>query len=107
MIVGWPGAHGARYCGCALCGTLWHTVRIKCTLCGSTAGITYQEIEGRPGIVKAEACMTCNRYLKIFAQDVDPAADVVADDVASLGLDLLMQGTGFWRGGVNPFVNGY
>ena len=37
MVVGWQNAHGARYCGCALCGTLWNYVRIKCALCGSTA----------------------------------------------------------------------
>ena len=36
-------------CACSLCGTLWNYVRIKCTLCGSTKGIGYQEIEGGPG----------------------------------------------------------
>ena len=39
MVVGWLGAHGARYCGCSLCGTLWNYVRVKCTLCASTKGI--------------------------------------------------------------------
>lgn len=107
MVVGWLGSHGARYCGCALCGTLWHTVRVTCTLCGSTAGISYQEIDGKPGIAKAESCASCHRYVKIFAQDKDPAVDIVADDVASLGLDLLMQGTGTRRGGVNPHLLGY
>src|SRR6185503_12216293 len=51
LIVGWPGAHGARFCACALCSTLWHHVRIKCTLCGSTAGIGYQEVEGGGGMI--------------------------------------------------------
>ena len=46
MVVGWKGAHGTRFCGCALCGTQWNVVRIKCTPCGSTKGITYQEIDG-------------------------------------------------------------
>ena len=107
MVVGWLGSHGARYCGCALCGTLWHYVRVKCTLCGSTKGIAYQEIEGSKGVVKAETCTSCHRYVKILQQDVDPAVDVVADDVASLGLDLLMRATDFRRGGVNPFLVGY
>ncbi|HET6157043.1 MAG TPA: formate dehydrogenase accessory protein FdhE [Dongiaceae bacterium] len=107
MVVGWQGAHGTRYCGCSLCGTLWNYVRIKCTLCGSTAGISYQEIEGGPGTVKAETCRSCNGYVKILHQHLDPAVDVIADDVASLGLDLLVRETGFKRGGVNPFLVGY
>jgi FdhE protein len=107
MVVGWQGAHGTRYCGCALCGTLWNYVRIKCALCASTAGISYQEIEGGAGTVKAETCESCHGYLKILHQHLDPAVDVIADDVASLGLDLLVRETGFKRGGVNPFLVGY
>jgi FdhE protein len=107
MIVGWLGAHGARYCGCSLCGTLWNYVRIKCVLCASTKGIAYQEVEGGPGTVKAETCTSCRGYVKILQQQKDPAVDIVADDVASLGLDLLMRDTGFRRGGVNAFLLGY
>jgi FdhE protein len=107
MVVGWQGAHGARYCGCALCGTLWNYVRIKCALCGSTGGIAYQELEGGAGTVKAETCKTCHGYLKILHQHKDPAVDVIADDVATLGLDLLVRDTGFKRGGANPFLVGY
>jgi FdhE protein len=107
MIVGWHGAHGARYCACALCGTLWNYVRIKCTLCGATKGIGYQEIAGGSGTVKAETCESCRAYVKILQQQKDPAVDCLADDVASLGLDLLMQDAGYRRGGVNPFLLGY
>lgn len=107
MVVGWQNAHGARYCGCALCGTLWNYVRIKCALCGSTAGIAYQEIEGGTGTVKAETCKSCHGYLKTLHQHKDPAVDVIADDVATLGLDLLVRATGFKRGGANPFLVGY
>lgn len=107
MVVGWQGAHGTRYCGCGLCGTLWNYVRIKCTLCASTAGISYQEVEGGPGTIKAETCKSCHGYVKILQQHVDPAVDVIADDVASLGLDVLVREAGFRRGGVNPFLVGY
>jgi FdhE protein len=107
MVVGWHGAHGSRYCGCALCGTLWNYVRIKCTLCASTKGIAYQEVEGGPGSVKAETCRNCHCYVKILQQHVDPGVDIVADDVATLDLDLLMRDTGFRRGGMNPFLLGY
>ncbi|WP_119300622.1 formate dehydrogenase accessory protein FdhE [Dongia deserti] len=107
MVVGWQGAHGARYCGCALCGTLWNYVRIKCALCGSTAGIAYEELEGGAGTIKAETCKSCHGYVKILHQHQDPAVDPIADDVASLGLDLLVRETGFTRGGANPFLVGY
>lgn len=107
LLVGWPGARNTRYCACGLCGTLWNYVRIKCTLCGSTKGIAYQEIEGDAGTIKAETCKSCRRYVKILHQHKDPALEPMADDVASLGLDLLLRETGFVRGGVNPFLLGY
>jgi FdhE protein len=107
QIVGWRGAHGARFCSCSLCATQWHVVRIKCVLCGSTKGIAYEELAGGAGSVKAETCGSCGGYVKILHQHKDPALDPVADDVASLGLDLLLRETGHRRGAVNPFLIGY
>jgi FdhE protein len=107
LVVGWHGAHGSRYCSCGLCGTLWNYVRIKCVLCGSTKGIGYKEIDGGPGTIKAETCESCRGYVKILHSHKDPSLDCVADDVASLGLDLLMRDAGYKRGGVNPFLVGY
>lgn len=107
MVVGWLGAHGTRFCACALCGTLWNYVRIKCTVCGSSEGIAYQEVEGGPGTVKAETCDVCRSYVKILLQHKDPALDPVADDVASLAIDMLVRESGYRRGGVNPFLLGY
>jgi len=107
MVVGWPGAHGARFCACSLCGALWNYVRIKCVVCASTKGIAYEEIAGGPGTVKAETCESCRAYVKVLYQQKDPALDPIADDVASLGLDLLVREAGFRRGGVNPFLLGY
>lgn len=106
MVVGWPGSHGARFCCCSLCCTFWNYVRIKCALCGSTKGIGYKEIEGREGTVKAETCDECRSWLKIFYQDREPSADPVADDVASLGLDLLMRQGPYHRGGFSPLLAG-
>ena len=86
------------------CGTY---VRIKCVLCGSTEGICYQDDRGQPDTVKAETCDACRGYVKILYQDKDPALEPVADDVATLGLDLLMAEDGWRRGGLNPFLLGY
>ena len=92
----------ARNTGCGQ-----HVVRVKCVLCGSTKGISYQELEGASGNVKAETCENCRGYVKILHQHKDPALDPVADDVASLGLDLLLRESGYRRGAVDPFLIGY
>ncbi|HKN27992.1 MAG TPA: formate dehydrogenase accessory protein FdhE [Roseiarcus sp.] len=107
LIVGWQSAHGARFAACSLCGVLWHVVRIKCLRCGSTEGIRYQEIDGGPGLIKAETCEACQSYVKIFHQHKDPDLDPVADDVGSLALDLLMHDGPYRRAGFNPFLLGY
>ncbi|MGO8778467.1 MAG: formate dehydrogenase accessory protein FdhE [Rhodomicrobium sp.] len=107
MVVGWPEAHNTRFCSCSLCGTLWHVVRVKCVLCGSTEGIGYQSIEGKPETVKAETCDKCGRYVKILYQVKDHSLDPLGDDIASLDLDMLLADEGWKRGGQNLFLLGY
>lgn len=51
--------------------------------------------------VQAEVCEACNHYLKIVHADRDPFADPVADDLASLTLDLLVSEAGRVRHGLN------
>lgn len=106
-IVGWQGAHGARFCTCSLCATQWHVVRVKCVLCDSTKGIAYQELDGGNTNVKAETCESCHGYVKILHQHKDETLEPVADDVASLGLDILLRESGYKRGAINPFLLGY
>jgi FdhE protein len=106
-IVGWKGASGTRFCTCSLCATQWHVVRIKCVLCDSTKGIAYQELDGSPDTVKAETCENCHGYVKLLQQQKNPSLEPVADDVATLGLDILLRETGYRRGAVNPFLLGY
>jgi FdhE protein len=107
LVVGWRDAYATRFCACSLCGALWNYPRIKCTLCGSTKDIAYKEIAGGPTAVKAETCGSCRRYVKILQQREDASLDPVADDVATLALDLLMRESGFRRGAINPFLLGY
>ena len=101
---------GQRYLQCSLCGTQWHMVRIRCTHCLSEEGIAYQSLqhagaEGAEGVsvtaVQAETCDRCQHYLKIMHTDRDPQVDAVADDLASLPLDLLVSEAGLQRHGVN------
>jgi FdhE protein len=106
MVVGWIGAESTRYCACSMCATLWHHVRVKCVLCDSTTAMAYREIEGGPGTIKAECCGTCHGYVKILDERKDTALEPVADDVASLGLDVLLRETEYRRGSFNPFLLG-
>lgn len=106
-VVGWPKAHNTRFCTCSLCAAMWNVVRVKCVLCSATDGISYRTSDGGPETVKAECCDGCRRYVKILYQVADPALDAVADDVATLGLDMLLAGDGWQRGGANPFLQGY
>lgn len=104
-----PSAGGYRYLHCSLCAMQWHMVRIKCSHCESTKGIHYQSLQpadaatGSPQkqAVEAETCEECNHYLKIVRMDRDNYVEPVADDLASLTLDLLVSDAGFQRHGVN------
>ena len=86
---------------------MWHVVRIKCVLCGSTEGVSYRSIEGRFDTVKAETCDKCGQYVKILYQVKDHTLDPLSDDIASLDLDVLLAGEGWGRGGHNLFLLGY
>ncbi len=96
---------GHRFLHCALCSAEWHMVRIKCSHCESTKGISYHVVDdGTPlerKAVKAEVCEECGTYLKILFMDRDPQVEPVADDLATLALDLLVADTGRMPSGVN------
>jgi FdhE protein len=106
-IVGWGEAERTRFCTCSLCATRWNAVRVKCLACSSTKGIHYQAIEGQADTIKAECCDECRCFVKIMAQDETPALDPIADDVASLGLDMLVRDAGYRRAGMNLFLLGF
>lgn len=95
-----------RYLSCSLCASEWNLTRIQCWSCRNTGGIRYLGIAGDAGGVKAEACETCRAYLKIFYRDRMPVVEPLADDVASLTLDLLAAQEGWGRSGVNLFLLG-
>ncbi|MBP6195456.1 MAG: formate dehydrogenase accessory protein FdhE [Methyloversatilis sp.] len=102
---------GHRYLHCSLCSTQWHMVRIKCSHCESTQGIHYQSLhalnnETMPArdaksAVQAETCDACGHYLKIVHMERDPNVEPVADDLASVTLDLLVSESGSLRHGIN------
>lgn len=106
-VTGAPGIENVRYAACGSCATQWNEVRVTCLCCGSTKGISYRSVETEEATVKAELCGECHGWVKILYQVKNPSLDPVADDVASLGLDMLMRETDFTRGGFNPWLAGY
>jgi len=113
-IVRVGGAYqGYRYTQCSLCGTEAHVVRVKCTNCDSTKGIAYHGIDAGEGsdaanathaALKAESCDECHTYRKIGYQEKDFDFEPLADDLASLTLDLLMGDAGYRRASPNPLL---
>jgi FdhE protein len=95
---------GYRYLSCGLCSTESHVVRVKCTHCESTRGISYQMIEDQPDWAKAESCDECHTYRKIFYQSKQLEVEPFADDLATLALDLLMNEAGYSRPVPHPFL---
>ncbi len=95
-----------RYLHCSLCNTEWNVPRATCTACDTDKAVALHEIEGSKGAVRAETCDSCKSYLKIVSQDKDPHVDPVADDLATLALDMLVDEAGYQRAGPNLLLIG-
>lgn len=92
---------GLRYLSCSLCSSQWHQVRLTCSSCEATGGISHYMLDSTNGAVKAESCEHCNSYLKLLYQEKEPQLEATADDLATLDLDVLMEQEGKLRNGLN------
>ncbi|MGL4667731.1 MAG: formate dehydrogenase accessory protein FdhE [Saezia sp.] len=97
-------SEGLRYLHCNLCETKWHYVRALCSNCEDGSKIYYWTLDDTESPVKAESCGHCQSHLKIIYQNKDVKLEPVADDLASLALDALMEEEGFSRSAINPFL---
>lgn len=95
-----------RYLHCSLCNTEWNVPRATCTTCEDDKEVALQELAGNQGAVRAETCDACKSYLKIVYQEKDPNVDPVADDLATLALDMLVDEAGYERSGPNLLLIG-
>lgn len=99
---------GLRYLHCATCNSRWNALRAKCTFCGDQSAIALQQIDGATSGVlhgaRGESCGKCGSYRKLFLLQNQQYADPIADDLASLAVDILLGSEGIQRGGHNPFL---
>lgn len=106
-------ASGQRFLHCSLCSVQWPLPRIQCAYCMASERIFYQSLDAidasaeessaraAQAAVQAECCEDCGHYLKIMHRDRDGFVEPVADDLATITLDLLVSEAGLQRHGVN------
>jgi FdhE protein len=104
LVTGSGQNPGARYLYCSLCSTAWNYSRAVCVACGGSRTLSLRGIEGDSGLVKAETCDECGTYSKMAYQAKDMQADPYADDLATLGLDVMVGETGWARHAPNPLL---
>jgi FdhE protein len=104
VITASGGTPGVRYLYCSLCATAWNHVRAVCITCGESRSLSLKSVEGETGAVKAETCDECHTYAKSLYQAQDTKVDPFADDLASLGLDIMVAEAGWARHAPNPLL---
>jgi len=104
IVIAGEGMAGLRYLECSLCATRWNAVRARCTLCDEGSVVNYLGLEGSSGAIQAETCDFCHGYVKTSFQNKDILVDPLADDLASLALDVLVGEQGYARGAPNLFL---
>src|SRR5690606_11992564 len=97
-------SRGQRHPHCPVCPTGLHLLRITCSHCRSVQGLSYLSLDGGPDAIRAECCDRCKSYRKILYQETDADVDPVADDLASLTLDVLLADEGYHRASGHPLL---
>jgi FdhE protein len=93
---------GHRYLDCCLCATQWYGPRARCTNCDTPKEVSMFG-RSRDDAVQGECCDDCRGYLKLMLEPKDPQVEAMADDLATLNLDLALAEEGFQRTGRNLF----
>lgn len=97
-------SQGLRYLHCVLCESEWNLVRAQCTNCNGHDKLEMWSLNEELALIRAETCGSCESYLKMMFQEKDPNVEAVADDLASIFLDVELEEKGFARSGLNPFI---
>ncbi len=92
-----------RYLSCSLCVAEWNFPRLHCIVCRKDDQLAYYGVEGDPG-VKGEACGRCRVYVKVFDVEKRAGVEPVADDLATLALDVMLAEEGWRRAASNLYL---
>ena len=95
---------GARYLYCSLCSTAWNHTRAVCIVCGGARTLSLRGVESDSGLARAETCDECRTYAKVFYEAKDAGVDAYADDLATLGLDMMVGEAGWSRHAPHPLL---
>jgi FdhE protein len=95
---------GTRYLYCSLCSTAWNHVRAVCITCEKSGALSLKGVEDGSAAIQAETCDDCHTYAKMLYQGKDTRVDPYADDLASLGLDIMVSEAGWARHAPNPLL---
>jgi formate dehydrogenase accessory protein FdhE len=92
------GQGARRYLLCGVCLSEWGFGRVGCAACGERAfdALPVFTAEEAPG-VRIDGCDTCRRYLKTFDLSTDGLQVPLADDLATVTLDLWAREQGYGR----------
>ncbi|WP_239023905.1 formate dehydrogenase accessory protein FdhE [Salinicola corii] len=97
-----------RYLQCGLCASEWYAERAKCAQCGDSQTLDYCSLEDEQGErvlpIQAETCDHCHSYLKRVNREWEADADPLADDLASLALDMMIADRELERRAFNPLL---
>lgn len=87
-----------RSCVCSLCAHEWRAPRVACPGCAEEAPDSLPRYSAAEiPWIRIEACDACRTYLKSVDRTAAPEAEPVADEVASLALDVLAQERGYTK----------
>ena len=95
---------GARYLYCSLCSTAWNHTRAVCISCGGSRTLALRGLDGGSDVARAETCDECQTYAKVFYEAKDMGVDAYADDLATLGLDMMVGEAGWSRHAPHPLL---
>jgi FdhE protein len=91
-----------RFMACSLCASEWYGARARCTNCETPIEVSILG-ESEEDSVQGECCDECHGYLKLMLQSKDPMMEVMADDLATISLDIALANEGFQRTGRNMY----
>ena len=94
-----------RYLHCSLCNTEWNLPRAKCTACDTDQGVALHEVEGSKAPCAPKPA-TVQELPEDRLSGEGPDVDPVADDLATLTLDMLVDEAGYQRPGPNLLLFG-